>query len=144
MQVVPISIGELREHRSSVEQIRERCDRLCLSIVRTFNDDLREKCFLCAVCGNLKDVTGAIYLTTAFRSQSDMWVIGALQTIRNFTAFNSENDPCDEHNLILTRYDGKGIRAQFSYYEDERMGVRVKDAEDCYRVLTIGMADENF
>jgi hypothetical protein len=110
------------------------------SIAQALNDDLRKRCIVCAVHGSVKGATGAILLTPSFQHESDMWVIGALDAVRNFTAFDADKDP--EHKLALTPYEGKNIRAEFYYFEDATMKVGTEDAVECYRVLRIGMAEE--
>ena len=62
--------------------------------------------------------------------------------VRDFTAFNEDNDPYGEHDFGLVQVAGNKVFWKIDYY-DESLGYwRDPLSPDCHRVLTIMRADE--
>jgi hypothetical protein len=68
-----------------------------------------------------------------------------VEKIRNFDAFDDDNDPWGEHDFVSVELDGQTFFAKIDYY-DRKLEAHSEDAADpekTCRVMTIMLAEEH-
>jgi hypothetical protein len=85
---------------------------------------------------------GAIMVTASFEALSAETKARALEQVRKFNKFDSDNDPHHEHDMAFFEVDGERMFFKLDYYAlDMRHGSDdPADPAKTQRVLTIGLA----
>ena len=101
--------------------------------IRALNDRFRR-----SFCG------GAIVVTAAFEALSIELKAEALQRVRTFDDFNTDNDPHHEHDMAFFEVMGTRFYFKHDYYSlDMRHGSdNPADPGQTRRMLTIGLASD--
>ena len=87
-------------------------------------------------------ITGRVILTLMVRESSDREKI--ITAVREFNAFNKDNDPHGEHDCGVVKVNGSDYIFKIDYYNsDYTMGVDpYEEPESVRRVLTIMHSSE--
>lgn len=96
-----------------------------LSAIAAKNDLLRKTFIGCRVV-----VTAALHHSP----KKDAVIVA----VREFNAFNRDNDPYGDHDCAFFEVDGERFYFKFDYYDDNYESYQ----EDGNRVLTIGFASD--
>lgn len=108
--------------------------------IAELNDRLRAALGIC--CG----IPGMVVLTSGIAALDDQIKVRALTGVRQFSAFAEDNDPYHEHDFGALDIEGAGkIFWKIDYYADSECLYGSNDPADpnqCYRVLTIMLANE--
>src|SRR4051812_34753085 len=89
-------------------------------------------------------VGGQIVVTAAFTELSAELKAKALQRVRTFSEFNSDNDPYNEHDMAFFAVDDTSLFFKLDYYAEDMMhgSDDPSDPEKTRRVLTIGLSSD--
>jgi len=101
--------------------------------IRKLNDELRQT-----------GMGGKILLTRALNDKGDTFVQAAIDAMRNFNAFSSENDPHGEHDFGQVVIGRDTVFWKIDYY-DPTMEFASEDASDpaqTIRVLTLMLSSD--
>ncbi len=87
---------------------------------------------------------GKVFLAGSVSALPDYAQFVLLVLIRNFKDFNSDNDPCGEHDFGKVRYMDDDYFFKIDYYNENMTGgsKNPSDAKQTTRVITIMRADE--
>ena len=101
--------------------------------IRELNDTLRTT-----------GVGGETFLTDALCQMGMDFVEKACEAVREFTAFNKDNDPYKEHDFAVLRVEGKAVMFKVSYYDLDLRYLSTDPSEPrvTRRVLTIMLGED--
>lgn len=105
--------------------------RVCT--IRKLNDQLRTT-----------GIGGTILITRGLKERGEMFVLAAMEAIRAFDDFSTENDPHAEHDFGRVEVEGEALFWKVDYY-DKDMEFGSDDPADpdvTERVLTLMFAEE--
>jgi hypothetical protein len=108
--------------------------------IRALNDEFR-KDFGSVVPALMRN---KLIFTSGVAEHGDEFIERALQAVREFAAFNEDNDPYDEHDAGSFELDGVNLLWKIDCY-DRLLDGRSRDPADAAvtrRVLTILLAEE--
>ena len=102
--------------------------------VRTLNDQFR----------HLGVGQGSFTLTEGISEKGAAFVHGVITTVRNFSAFSSDNDPHNEHDFGAFQYEGEKLFFKIDYYDLslKAHSPNAADPKQTHRVLTVMLASE--
>ncbi len=87
---------------------------------------------------------GVVMMTAGVAALDDRARAEVLQKIRDFDAFDDDNDPRGEHDFVAVKHDGDTFFGKIDFYDLKREAHSedpVDPAKTC-RVLTIMLAEE--
>ncbi|WP_300394160.1 DUF3768 domain-containing protein [Henriciella sp.] len=87
---------------------------------------------------------GSIALTSGIQALGELSVIKILIAVRDFEAFDADNDPWNEHDFGALDVEGQRVFFKIDYY-DRSITTGSPDPADpevTHRALTIMLADE--
>jgi hypothetical protein len=108
--------------------------------IRALNDEFRKE-FGSVVPGLMHN---KLVFTSGVAAYGDDFIERALRAVREFAAFNEENDPYNEHDAGSFQLDGVNLLWKIDCY-DRLLDGRSRDPADAAvtrRVLTILLAEE--
>lgn len=87
---------------------------------------------------------GRVVFTSGFNALPDHVRSRALQELKDFAAFDADNDPYGEHDFVSLEVQGYRLFAKIDYYDlDIRFGADdPSKPEHTIRVMTILLAEE--
>ncbi len=108
--------------------------------IRALNDRFRTRQHL---LGMLL-VEGDLRLTRGVSASGEAFVNKAMQAVRDFQAFDEDNDPYGEHDFGVFKIDGQTLYWKIDYYDatHEHGSAHPEDAGKTRRVLTVLLAEE--
>jgi hypothetical protein len=87
-------------------------------------------------------VRGMLLMTRGIAALEAEQKTRILRTVQTFRAFTPENDPWHEHDFGCFQDEGVRVMWKFDYYADAHLNTGAESGLDCYRVLTILLAEE--
>jgi Protein of unknown function (DUF3768) len=108
--------------------------------IRALNDEFRKE-FASVVSGIMHN---KLVFTSGVAAYGDDFIERTLKAVREFAAFNEENDPYDEHDAGSFELDDVNLLWKIDCY-DRLLDGRARDPADAAvtrRVLTILLAEE--
>lgn len=89
-------------------------------------------------------VGGKVILTAGVDALSDDDKSAVIEKVRRFDDFNTDNDPCGEHDFVVVEHAGEKYFAKVDYYAPDLLhgSDDPADPKKTMRVLTIMRTDE--
>jgi hypothetical protein len=93
--------------------------------------------------GMTSAVEGRALLTRGVAALPEAELLQVLTAVREFTAFTQDNDPWKEHDCARVTVGDRMVIWKIDYYADQGLRFGAEDpAAECYRVMTIMLAEE--
>lgn len=87
---------------------------------------------------------GSVMLTIGVQEHGGDFAVAAIKAVREFSDFNTDNDPWDEHDFAAVEVAGEKVFFKIDYYTPDLTAGSENPANEgeTHRVLTIMLASE--